>query len=281
MSLRYSYTNDGAHRQISVVLNGRPVIVDDSHANFGAVLNACRAGDEAKAKSFLNLDALYVDALAQVGAGFGYTDGKVTYDGEPVSANLSAAISAVLAEKGDVAPFANFAARLHNNPGYRSRNSLFAWIERHGLNLDNDGFLIAYKGVTSSDEGDYVSIHQGYGIVNGETVEHGALRNNVGDVVEVPRHKVDDDPNSTCSYGLHAGTHSYASSFARGVLLTVKIDPADVVSVPSDAHKIRCCKYEVVAVTESEWTASVVWNGDPDAVASDWNDDQDDSYWEN
>lgn len=281
MSLRYSYTNDGAHRQITVVLNGRPVIVDDSHANFGAVLNACRAGDEARAKSYLNLDALYVNALAEVGAGFGYVDGQVTYDGEPVSANLSAAISAVLAEKGDVKPFANFAARLHNNPGFRSRNSLFAWIERHGLNLDNDGFLIAYKGVTSSDEGDYVSIHQGYGIVNGEVVEYGSLRNNVGDVVEVPRHKVDDDPRSHCSFGLHAGTHQYASSFARGVLLTVKIDPADVVSVPSDAHKIRCCKYEVVAVTESEWTASVVWDGNPDAVASDWNDDQSPDYWEN
>ena len=98
MSLRYSYTNDGAHRQITVVLNGRPVIVDDSHANFGAVLNACRAGDEARAKSYLNLDTLYANALGEVGAGFGYADGQVTYDGEPVSANLSAAISAVLAE---------------------------------------------------------------------------------------------------------------------------------------------------------------------------------------
>jgi hypothetical protein len=279
MGLRYSYTNDGGHRQVTVILNGRPVIVDDSHANFGAVLNACRANDEAKAKSYLNLDSMYAAALAEVGEGFGYADGVVTYNGEAVSQNLSDAITAVLTEKGDVRPFANFAKRIAANPGYRSRNALFAWINRHGLNINEDGFVIAYKGVTSNDAGDYVSIHQGYGIVNGETVEHGSLRNNVGDVVEVPRHKVDDDPHSHCSFGLHAGTHSYADGFKRGVLLTVKIDPADVVSVPSDGHKIRCCKYEVVAVTETAWTATVVWDGNPDAVASDWNDDQADGYW--
>ena len=279
MSLRYTYTNTGGHRQIAVVLNGRPVIVDDSHANFGAVLNACRAGDEASAKSYLNLDTLYSTALAEVGEGFGYVDGQVTYNGEAVSQNLSNAISSVLAEKGDVRPFANFAKRISANPGFRSRNALFAWIERHGLNIDEDGFVVAYKGVTSSDSGDYVSISQGYGIVNGEVTEHGALRNNVGDVVEVPRHKVDDDPNTHCSFGLHAGTYEYANNFKRGVLLTVKIDPADVVSVPNDGHKIRCCKYEVVAVTESAWTATVVWDGNPDAVSADWDDDQDEDYW--
>ena len=279
MSLRYSYSNDGGHRQITVVLNGRPHIVDDSHANFGAVLNACRAGDEALAISYLNLDNLYATALAEVGNGFGYADGTVTYDGEPVSDNLSAAISSVLAEKGDVRPFANFAARIAANPGFRSRNALFAWVQRHGLNIDEDGYVIAYKGVTASDTGDYVSISHGYGVVNGEVVEHGALRNNVGDVVEVPRHKVDDDPNTHCSFGLHAGTYSYANNFKRGVLLTVKIDPADVVSVPHDGHKIRCSKYVVVAVTETEWTASVVWDGNPNAVASDWNDDQRINYW--
>lgn len=278
MSLRYSYTNDGGHRQITVILDNRPVIVDDSHANFGAVLNACRANDEVKAKGYLNLDNLYAVALAEIGEGFGYVDGQVTYDGDPVSANLSSAISSVLAEKGDVRPFANFAKRLAANPGYRSRNALFAWIERHGINIDENGFVVAYKGVTSNAAGDYVSITQGEGIVNGEKA-NGALRNNVGDVVEVPRHKVDDDPNSLCSFGLHAGTYKYANSFKQGVLLTVKIDPADVVSVPHDGHKIRCSKYEVVAVTETAWTATVVWDGDPYAVASDWDDDQDEDYW--
>jgi hypothetical protein len=278
--LRYTYQNDNNIRSLTVVVDGNPVTVDDTHVNFAAALNACRAGNVDAARKALNVDGAISDALASVGAGFTYADGVVRYDNEPVSDGLNKAILGVLAQKGDVSAFANFAARLNNNPGYRSRNSLFSWIEKHGLIIDNDGYLIAYKGVKPNDAGDYVSINHGYGVVNGDVTENGALRNNVGDVVEVPRHKVDDNPQSHCSFGLHAGTHEYASAFAQGVLLTVRIDPADVVSVPNDGHKIRACKYVVIATTEKAWTASVVWDGESDEVESaDYGDDTDEDYW--
>jgi len=278
--LRYNYTNDGGARQISVILNGRPVIVDDSHANFSAVLNACRAGDEAAAYKFLDFDAAYREALSAIDARFSIVEGKVTFDGEAISDNLNSAIVSVLTEKGDVKPLANFVRLLDGNPSFRSRTQLWAWIKNHGLNINDDGYLIAYKGVKPNESGDYVSIHSGDGIVNGKATS-GYLRNNVGDVVEVPRHKVDDDPNSTCSFGLHAGTYDYANNFGQGITLTVKINPADVVSVPRDGHKIRACRYEVLATTESAWTATVVWDGVSDSVDSDWSDDQEDDYWSN
>jgi hypothetical protein len=278
--LRYTYTNNNGVRQITVVLPGLDVVtVDDTHANFSLVLNAARAGDEAKVYDYLDLDAAYRDALANVGNDFAYENKVVTYKGEPVSDALNKVIIDVLVQKGDVTSFARFAERIAANPSYNSRKATFDWIQRHGLTINEDGWIIAYKGVTAADNGDYVSITHGEGAVNGVDA-NGALRNNVGDVVTVPRHKVDDNINTHCSFGLHAGTFSYASGFARGVLLTVKIDPADVVSIPNDGHKIRCCRYEVLATTETAWTASVVWDGvSEDNIDADWSDDQDDDYW--
>jgi hypothetical protein len=70
-------------------------------------------------------------------------------------------------------------------------------------------------------------------------------------VIETERRQVDDNTHAECSYGLHVGSHQYASGFrgANGRLLIVKVNPRDVVSVPSDgaAQKIRTCRYEVVA----------------------------------
>ncbi len=259
--MRYRYLNKNGRRTLAVIVDGRPVVVDDSHTNFTVALAAVKAGDETAVREALDLDAVYRNALAAVGNGFTYEAGNVYFDGEPVSGRLNEMIVSTIRSEGDVTPFARFAQRLAANPSRNSRESLFGWIDKWGINIDRDGYLVAYKGVTTDANGDYVSITHGKGIVNGVPAE-GALRNNIGDTVEVPRRDVDDNINVHCSYGLHAGTYNYASGFARGVLLTVKIDPADVVSVPNDGYeKIRCSKYVVIATAEGEWTNGTVWDG--------------------
>jgi hypothetical protein len=60
---------------------------------------------------------------------------------------------------------------------------------------------------------------------------------------------VQDDPENACSHGLHAGTIEYVKCFGEvnDKIIIVKINPKDVVSVPShETTKLRCCKYEVV-----------------------------------
>ena len=61
------------------------------------------------------------------------------------------------------------------------------------------------------------------------------------------RSEVQHDPSVGCHKGLHVGTWDYASSFGRGVVLEVEVDPRDVVSVPTDCGdaKLRCCRYRV------------------------------------
>jgi hypothetical protein len=74
----------------------------------------------------------------------------------------------------------------------------------------------------------------------------------------MPRNKVDDDKNVGCSYGFHAGTVEYAKDFMgrEGHLMIVEINPADVVSIPTDCQfqKLRTCKYKVVGEYEIDLT---------------------------
>jgi hypothetical protein len=73
------------------------------------------------------------------------------------------------------------------------------------------------------------------------------------------RDLVNDDRNSACSVGLHVGTFGYAESFAEQMLV-VLVDPADVVSVPTDsnAQKMRVCRLYVAARHDGAQIAGVV-----------------------
>src|SRR5690606_24725742 len=55
------------------------------------------------------------------------------------------------------------------------------------------------------------------------------------------------NPNNTCSFGLHVACFDYAKGFGPR-LIEVKVNPADVVCVPTDYNgtKMRVCKFEVI-----------------------------------
>ena len=116
--------------------------------------------------------------------------------------------------------------------------------------LDAEGNLIAYKGVAIVEDGEtWQSYYSGTAQVNGKVYSQQPIPQQIGDIVTMPRHKVQANPYEGCSYGLHAGTIGYARNFgASGAVLKVKIHPEDIVSVPYDCRyqKIRTTKYEVL-----------------------------------
>jgi hypothetical protein len=94
--------------------------------------------------------------------------------------------------------------------------------------------------------------------------------NGIGELLEMPRNGVDDDANRGCSKGYHVGSLEYASNFggANAKLLIVRVDPADVVSVPHDcAHqKVRTCRYTVTQeykgpLPDTYWTPGPIDDG--------------------
>lgn len=150
----------------------------------------------------------------------------------------------------------NFVEKLYKNQSNFVRNQFYGWLDyqvNHGkITLTTDGNLIAYKGVEQyTDENGnrrVRSIHAGHGFVNGKEYKNAHLPNDKGDIVEIPREEVNDNPDEGCHVGLHVGTWDYADAFGDGNTLTVEVDPADVVSVPNDSNfqKIRVSRYKVI-----------------------------------
>jgi len=127
-----------------------------------------------------------------------------------------------------------FMHNLLKNPSKRSVDELYGFLEKNNLPITPDGYFLAYKKVRR----DFLDIHSG------------TMNNAPGTIVEMERYKVDDNKDQTCSTGLHFCGMSYLSHFGSNGDRTVivKIDPADVVSIPSDydGAKGRACRYEVI-----------------------------------
>lgn len=161
-------------------------------------------------------------------------DGQVYVNGDTIHEVDARRILGFLAEGADCVPIFKFITRLQNNPSKRAVDELYKFLEHKNLPLTNSGTFLAYKAVRE----DYTDKHTG------------KFFNGVGEVLEMPRNKVDDNKEVGCSYGFHAGTLKYASDFMGGYghLMVVEIDPADVVSIPTDCEfqKLRTCKYKVV-----------------------------------
>jgi hypothetical protein len=165
-------------------------------------------------------------------------DGSVFVGGDVVRSIVADRIINFLADGIDCLPIFKFITRLQLNPSKRAVDELYTFLEHKYLPVTETGTFLAYKAVRQ----DFTDKHTG------------KFDNSVGNVLEMPRNKVDDDKEVGCSYGFHAGTLEYASGFAGGNdrLVLVEIDPADVVSIPTDCNfqKLRTCRYKVVAEYE-------------------------------
>jgi hypothetical protein len=91
----------------------------------------------------------------------------------------------------------------------------------------------------------------------------------------MPRSSVDDDFRNHCSYGFHVGTLEYATKWGPRCVL-VKVDPADVVSVPSscECQKLRTSRYTVVCEYQGALTRPL------HSASSPYEDDFEDESWE-
>lgn len=197
------------------------------------------------------------------------TTSGVSYNGVPVNDALTNRMLDILKEGFDIVPWIKFMENLYRNPSETSRQELYLWLEKSELPITSDGHFLAYKRVT----GDYKDIYT-------KTIDH-----SLGLTVELAegRQGVDPERDRTCSFGLHFCSKSYLPSY-RGAfgarILIVKINPADVVSIPSDYDnaKGRTWKYEIVGeIEEDDLTRG--WGAVTDDYDYDYDDDEEDYYY--
>ena len=167
----------------------------------------------------------------------------VEIDGEKVRHMVCDRIVSHMREGVASTGLENYLKRLLKNPSFASVNESFDFAENKNLPVTEDGYLLAYKAINYDWTDKY----------------SGKIDNSVGAVVKMDRNKVDDNRRNDCSYGLHVGAMAYVSGYGcegRDRFIIVKVDPADIISVPTDYHcqKMRVCKYEVVAEYTGELT---------------------------
>ena len=273
----WTKTKDG----VSVTINGNPYFIKEGSHKYQQVREAINNNDE----------AALIQLVDRVGQIIQFTNGQVEVrnnqiyiNGEALPDPLSKKILSLLDEGFTYEPFIRFYERVLGNPSNRVLTQLYNFLEAGEWPLLPDGRVMAYKVLRpnpykdrelTDDEAREVWAKQKparvrYGDTN-ITLEgfKGVLKDRdyidiysqsvpqgLGDTLSVPRNSVDEDRDTTCSYGLHVASHSYIPHFGNAVhgsdvVVLVAVCPSDWVAVPSDYRnaKARVCRYELLEVS--------------------------------
>ncbi len=212
-----------------VVIDNKPHTINKTHISYQKVVDAIKAGEWETVREVIDPKKVVIN----YGKGNVEVQGdKLFWKGKEFHNALSNRMISMLQEGLPVEPLVLFMDNLMKNPSKRSVTELYGFLEKNNLPITSDGHFLAYKKVRK----DFKDCHTG------------TMDNSIGKVVEMERNEVDDDQNRTCSTGLHFCSQNYLNHFGGERTVIVKINPADVVSIPTDYDnsKGRACRYEVI-----------------------------------
>lgn len=263
--IAYTLFTQDAKSYLTLYHNGDVLQANSDHPFWADIVQAVVVDEDAEHAATLFDASIAVAERFSLSERVAVEDGTVYFDGDPVHTRLTEQIVDFLKRNLPVEPLVRFWENLAANPSQHSREQLFDWLTPRQFTITDDGCFLAYKGLRD----DFGSIHAGPAFVNDKPV-NGFVPNKVGNVITIQRSYVNTDSFVGCSTGLHAGTFNYARGFGQVVVL-VKINPRDVVSVPTDcdAQKLRVCRYEVLEVIDTELDEALFGVDDLDALFED------------
>lgn len=225
-------------RNLILVIDGKShTISKDTHIAYSKIVEALKNQEWDEIRDLVSPKVV----LTKFGSGNITIDGnKLLWKGQPFHNALASRMIEMYKDGFPIEPMVAFMENLMKNPSKRSVDQLYGFLEKNSLPITEDGYFLAFKRVRN----DYLDIHSG------------TISNHVGAIVEMDRNMVDDNPDSHCSTGLHFCSESYLGHFGSSSqpVMILKINPADVVSIPSDYNgaKGRCMRYEVVGEVEGD-----------------------------
>jgi hypothetical protein len=219
-------------KAITVFVDGGNHQVHGNDSRYGDVLNAIRAGLFDTIRSILDIKQQLIDGSNGT---LYLLDGIVQSDDYVVPTSFGERIVYMSQRSLPLDSYIRFLKNVNDNPDPRAVDETYGFIEHCDLPITPDGCFLAYKMVTN----DFKDIYSK------------SMDNSVGAEVWMDRELVDSDKNRTCSSGLHFCSEGYLGHYGRegaSQLVIVKINPRDVVSIPTDYDfaKGRCCRYTVV-----------------------------------
>ena len=237
---------------MTIVVDNKSYTVGYDHPNYMAIKECVVNNDESKIEELIDIPSAIEDyAEGKVTV----TDGVLRYDGEEIHNSLTDRIMGMMRTGFPFEPMIKFLANVLENHSNRAVQELYTFLEHKNLPITEDGCFLAYKAVTDDYKDKWT----------------GEIDNSVGQTVSMQRRKVNDDCGVGCSDGLHCGALEYVESYraehAGDRVVIVKVNPKDVVSVPTDCEcqKVRTCEYHVIADYEGPLKSLLHSSEDGDA----------------
>ena len=220
---------------LSVVVKGKTYTISKEDSKYVEALDLTLNNKEEDLYRLLNVTSIIAEDL-----GIEINNGLVTYNGESLPKALNRMIVAMHEQRlTNIQPLINFWNKLKLNPSYRPLNFLSDFIEANNVVINESGNLILYKIVARTKEPDVF-----------RDLYTGRFEHRFGVPLSMPRNKVDDNIDNTCSYGFHACCWNYIPHYGNAVsgndaIILVEVDPQDIVAIPKDYNnsKLRVCKY--------------------------------------
>lgn len=256
---------------------------DERHPHWQAIISGLRDGDD-NVWSLFDVAKGVMSKFQQVSERISYDGENILFDGDPIHSVLATQLQRAI-EDGNADNYtalAKFWEKLESNPNEHSRTQAYNWLACHNFQITEDGDVVGYKYVSTTDEeGVFRSCAASQkpnvpsAFVNGLAIAPlSTVPQRIGDVVSMPRSEVAHDPRQACKRGLHVGTYSYVGAGYR-TAFEVHVNPRDIVSVPTDGGgaKVRVCRYKVAGMApSSEPGTSPVLRSD-DTPKYDWSAD--------
>jgi hypothetical protein len=252
---------------ITLISEGAPSVIGKTHPNFYKIKKALLA------KNFLE-----IGNLLDVKNGYKeFSNGLIAVDGdnliykESIIHNvLTQRICEMIHNGDEVTPMINFLVNLMDNPSEGSIDQLYTFLEHENLPITEDGCFLAYKAINRNYTDKYT----------------GSISNKVGEKVKMPYEEVTANPEVACSSGLHCGSIEYVRCYGNFTydenseldgdrLITVKVNPSDVVSVPEDSNRQKVRVYRYVVHEEIENPFDVVPKYEAPVYYEDEDEDED------
>lgn len=249
---------------IFLLLDGKEYSINAGNSSFSKALEAYNAKDWESFIYIVNPE-IRLKSLYASYEGIEVKDGNLYVFGDPIHSTIAKRVISFIEHGLDCVHLFKFILKLNMNPSKRAVDELYTFLEHRALPVTDNGNFLAYKAVRA----DYTDKYSG------------KFMNTIDSVLEMPRNKVDDNKENGCSYGFHAGSVDYAKNFMDrdGHLMLVEINPADVVSIPTDCQfqKLRTCKYKVVGEYEIDLNDPMYasrFQTDQDDDVDVWNDEE-------
>lgn len=221
--------------------------IASDHPNLDAICEAYALGDAEQLETLISVRK----TLENFGQGIIRIEGNTMFYGErQINTGLATRIVKLMNEGKEnfAKPLINFMENVLLNPSKRAIDDLFEWLEKSNLPITPCGHFLAWKIVRKDFKDEYT----------------GTFDNSPGKIVEVARNEVDENPDRTCSHGLHICSSAYLPHYGNvsggtSTIVMVKVNPRDVVAFPRDYNlaKGRVARYEVLKEVTKQQTETM------------------------